>query len=427
MFARNRFLFLLPVLLICFAPRVEAVSHIWSHGFGAAEHESGKCVAIDSLGNSVVTGHFRGPVDFGGGPITSAGFDDIFVAKFDPLGNHVWSHGYGGLGSYDRGNGVAVDLLGNVLVTGQFRNTVDFGGGPLTSAGGDDIFVAKFDPNGNHLWSKRFGNGQDQEGLSIGVDDSGNVLVAGYFFGTVDFGGLGFWSAGLDDIFVVKFDPDGNHIWSKSFGSAGSQSMDNIAIDGSGNLLTTGSFHVDVNFGGGVLNSAGDLDIFVAKFDASCNHIWSRSFGSEYEDEGKGVAVDDSGNVLLTGNFHDAVDFGGGPLTSGGGNDIFMAKYDPSGVHLWSQRFGDSYNQGGGEHRRRRFGEDRHHGRNVGLRGLRRWDAHECGRQRHLHGAVRSKRCPSVERCLRRFRPSGPLVRCRQRLFQYSCHGMVLG
>ena len=344
---RNHFLVPLVFLLFCSTHQANAAVHHWSHGFGGAGHESSKSVAVDDLGNSVITGYIDGPVDLGGGPLASGDYDDIFVAKFDPDGNHLWSQGFPGAGSYDQGHGVAVDGSGNVFITGEFRNTIDLGGGPLTSAGDDDIFVAKFDPDGNHLWSQRFGGPYAQQGLSVAVDGPGNVFVAGDFYGSVDFGGGPLTSAHFDDIFVVKFDPNGNHLWSQSFGDVGPQNPDDIAVDSSGNLLISGSFAIEVDFGGGSLMSAGDVDVFVAKFDPDGNHLWSQGFGWENEDEGRGVACDGSGNVLVTGNFHDTVDFGGGPLTSAGGNDIFVAKFDPNGVHLWSQRFGDSFNQGG--------------------------------------------------------------------------------
>ena len=119
--------------------------------------------------------------------------------------SHLWSKRFGST-SFDQGYGVAVDDSGNVVVTGSFNGTVNFGGGGLNSAGSFDIFVAKFSgADGSHLWSKRFGSTYEDEGLGVAVDGSGNVVVTGYFWGTVDFGGGELTSAGSsDDIFVVK-------------------------------------------------------------------------------------------------------------------------------------------------------------------------------------------------------------------------------
>ena len=119
-------------------------------------------------------------------------------------GKHLWSKGFGD-GSHQAAEAVAVDASGNVIVTGNFEGTVDFGGGALTSTGSRDIFVAKFGSDGAHLWSKSFGAGDDQITQAVTVDASGNVIVTGWFYGTVDFGGGALTSAGSFDIFVAKF------------------------------------------------------------------------------------------------------------------------------------------------------------------------------------------------------------------------------
>ena len=325
-------------------------NHLWSQRFGDASSESGWSVAADGSENVIVTGNFYGTVDFGGGLLTSAGDRDIFVAKFDPCGDHLWSQRFGDA-SDQWGASIAVDSAGNVLAAGYFEGTVDFGGGPLTSAGDiydKDIFVAKFDPDGNHLWSQRFGDERSQWGNSVAVDGPGNVILTGTFYGTVDFGGVPLVNPSpgdIWDIFVVKFDRDGNHLWSQRFGDSNPnwEGCWSVAVDGSRNVILTGYIEGTVDFGGEPLTSAGFDDIFVVKLDSSGNHVWSKRFGDWNEFQiGESVAVDDSGNVVVTGNFQSTVDFGGGTLTSAGEVDIFVVKFDPGGNHIWSQCFGDA-------------------------------------------------------------------------------------
>jgi hypothetical protein len=282
-----------------------------------------------------------GAVDFGGGVLTSAGNTDIYVAKFDASGNHLWSQRFGDE-SDETCTNVAVDGAGNVLLTGYIDGIVDFGGGALTCEGSGDVFVAKFDPSGSHLWSQRFGDTNQQVGLGVAVDGSGDVLVTGDFVGTVDFGGGMLMSDGSPDIFVAKFDASGNHLWSRRFGDTDVQEGMSVAVDGAGNVCVTGYFYGAVDFGGGVLTSAGSSDIYVAKFDASGNHLWSQGFGDSDVQVGLGVVTDGAGSVCVTGYFDGAVDFGGGALTSEGRGDVFVAELDPSGSHLWSRRFGDA-------------------------------------------------------------------------------------
>jgi hypothetical protein len=311
--------------------------HQWSQRFGDASEQSGRGIAADPYGNVILSGSFQGTVDLGGGALTSAGGIDIYVAKFDPGGNHLWSQRFGDATYNQRGRSVAIDASGNVIVAGPMAGTVDFGGGPLTALGWD-TFVAKFDPSGNHVWSQRFG---PADCWGVAVDPGGNVIIVGNFPTTVDFGGGPLTSAGGEDIYVAKFDPSGHHLWSKSFGDADGELGRGVATDPSGNVVVTGWFLSTVNFGGGALTSAGGEDICVAKFDANGDHVWSRRYGDADNQRGYGVATDVAGNVIVANRFCGTVEFGGGPLTSAGGMDIYVAKFDPTGDHLWSQRFGD--------------------------------------------------------------------------------------
>jgi hypothetical protein len=321
-------------------------NHIWSKSFGDPSDQVGASVAVDSGGNVVLTGYFAGTVDFGGGPLVSAGGQDIFVVKLDAGGGHVWSKRFGDA-SNQYGTHVAMSGTGDVLLVGSMGGAADFGGGPLASAGGQDIFVAKLDANGDHVWSERFGDSSDQYSTSVAVDGGGSLVLTGYFAGAVSFGGGPLASAGGQDIFVAKLDANGGHVWSKRFGDASDQYGASIAVDSGGNVFLTGDFPGTVDFGGGPLVSAGGQDIFVAKLDANGDHVWSKRFGDISNQGGASVAVDNGGNVVLTGYVQGPADFGGGPLPSAGGDDLFVAKFDANGAHVWSKRFGDASDQEG--------------------------------------------------------------------------------
>ena len=308
-------------------------NHLWSGAFGDTSHDFGKAVAVDGAGDVLLTGQFTDTVDFGGEPLISAPneFGDKnregFAVKLNADGNHVWSLNLGGPGStFVESFGVAVDGAGNVVFTGSLHGTKDFGGGPLTGSGGGDIFAVKLDSNANHLWSRVFGDTGVDAGRGVAVDSAGNVVLTGAFHGTVDFGGGPLTSVGGSDIFVVKLDADGNHLWSGAFGDTGFDRGFGVAVDGAGNVVLTGTFRDTVDFGGGPLAGAGFQDIFAVELDPDGNHLWSRAFGGISQEQGNGVAADSDGNVVLTGAFHGTVDFGGGPLTSAGSDDIFVVK-----------------------------------------------------------------------------------------------------
>jgi hypothetical protein len=332
-------------VLGCFALAAAApesaatLDHAWSRHFGSTDVDRGIAVAVDGLGNVFVTGAFTGTVDFGGGDLVSAGLADIFVAKYNAAGVHEWSKSFGGT-SNDFSGSIAVDNAGNVLLTGYFNGTVDFGGGDLVSAGGLDVFVVKYSSAGVHQWSKRFGSIGDDYGFGVAVDGSGAVAVTGYFSGTVDFGGGDLVAAGGIDISVAKYNSAGVHQWSHGFGDGSSDSGRAIAVDGAGNVVVTGQFAGTVNFGGGNLVAAGDIDVFVAKYNSAGTHQWSERFGGTTADLALSLATDALADVLVAGFFQGTADFGGGELMSAGSSDIFVAKYNSAGGHQWSQRFG---------------------------------------------------------------------------------------
>jgi hypothetical protein len=319
---------------------------LWSRALGGNASDAAIGVAMDSGGNVVVTGYQgSSQVDYGGGNLGTRGSNDIFLVKYEsPTGGHVWSKTVGGTGP-DFGGSVAVDTLGNLFVTGYFSPSsggVDFGGGGLVSAGLQDVFLVKYNSSGGtHVWSKRFGGAGTDIGTAVSTDSSGNVVVAGTFDGTINLGGNTFTTAGGRDLFVAKFSPTGQHLWSRQFGGTSGEDVRGVAVDGAGDVFLTGQFLGAISFGGPNLTSAGNEDIFLAKLSgASGNHVWSKRLGSTAPDAGYGVAVDGGGNVAITGFFAGSVDFGGGIIVAQV-YDIFVAKYDSAGNHVSARRFGD--------------------------------------------------------------------------------------
>jgi RNA polymerase sigma factor (sigma-70 family) len=323
---------------------------LWGKAFAGPGIQKGLGVTVDADGNHLITGEMEWSVDLGGGPLASAGMQDVFVSKYDPSGAHLWSNRYGDA-RRQQGVSIAVDGARNILVAGVFEGTVDFGGGPLAATqdnlGYADIFIAKWDPSGGHLWSKRFGESKSQTARRIVTDSMGNVLVTGNFANQVDFGGGLLASAGQDDVFLVKLSPAGDHLWSRRFGGSGDDAGTGLSVDAADNVILTGRFAGTIDFGGGLLPSSGSNDIFVAKLNASGSHVWSKGIGGTGDDSGLGVTLDAIGNALVTGYFSGPVDFGGGPLANAGTQDGFVTKFDAAGAPLWTKPFGGSgYDRG---------------------------------------------------------------------------------
>jgi hypothetical protein len=317
---------------------------IWAERFGDAGYQFTESVAIDSAGNVVVVGSFAGSVDFGGGALESEGGNDAFVAKLGPKGEHLWSKRFGNWNE-QVGLSVAVDPDGNILMTGMFDGSIDFGGDTLTSAGTKDVFLAKLNRDGGHIWSKKFGDGANQIGQSVAVDSHGNVALCGSFEGTLNFGSGEIISGGSTDIFLATFDATGKRRWDKRFGDSTGQECKSVAMDADGNLAITGTFNGWVNFGKGQLTSAGSVDVFLAKFGSDGGILWNHGFGTTSEQGGQSVAISPDGGVVLGGYFAGSINLGGGAFTDPGNTNIFLAKFDSMGTHVWSRSYGDAESQ----------------------------------------------------------------------------------
>jgi hypothetical protein len=323
----------------------------WAKRFGRTNDGAPMSAATDAAGAALVMGRYYGPVDFGGGPIdTPAENYQLFVAKYDAAGAHAWSRGFGDFTAEIAG-GVAADAHGDVLVAGGCSGTIDFGGGPLSSAGANDVVVAKLDAKGRHVWSKRFGDANDQSALAVAVDGEGSVVLVAEGIGAVDFGGGASGDASTRGLWVAKLDAGGRHLWSKRF-SAGTYQLSGAAtFDPAGDVVLTGSFGGSVDFGGAPLTTRNDADVFVVKLDGATGaHRWSEQFGGEgYLDAGTGVATNAAGDIFVTGTISGlSVDLGGGPLTGGADDpDVLVLALDAGGRHRWSRRYGDTSQDGG--------------------------------------------------------------------------------
>jgi hypothetical protein len=202
-------------------------------------------------------------------------------------------------------------------------------------------------------WAVGMGDANYQYGYALANDNSNNVYVAGYYQGTVDFdpgtGVSNLTSAGGYDVFIVKLDPSGNFVWAKSVGGTSGDRGFGIASDNSGNVYITGRFGGTVDFdpNAGTFNlTATGTDAFVLKLNTNGDLVWAAQLSGGGNEYGRGIAVDGSANVYVTGQFDNTVDFDPGAgtfnLTSAGNDDIFINKLDASGNFVWAKRMGST-------------------------------------------------------------------------------------
>jgi hypothetical protein len=387
---------LLAAALLMAAP-ADAQDHLWSQLIGGSGDSVGSAVATDAAGNVVLAGHFNGELVIGGDTfLASTSTTDTFVGKLSSAGVPLWTTQLGGIGNNPTkgvavdadGNvavvsespfdialtfldgsdgsvlwsraftdaevavGVGFDSNGNIVLVGDFRDTVDFGGGGLTSVGSYDVVVASYNASdGSHRWSRHFGGSGAElaDAMAIGPDDT--IVIAGNFSTATDFGSGPHSPVGGSDVFVAAYDAiDGAPLWSRTAGGTGFDAAQGVGVDPLGNVFLTGYFGLfgsAINFGGGPLPAAGGADVFLAKYSSAGTVLWASGYGGSGDDYATDVAVDSAGRPIVTGYFQLTANLGGGPLTSAGQSDIFLAGYASNGHYLWSQRYGNLVNEKG--------------------------------------------------------------------------------
>lgn len=253
----------------------------------------------------------------------------------------VWSKSYGDAED-QTASALAVNEAGEIALLGTARGTIDFGNIPWPGSTTDtDVVVAKITSTGQSLWSRRYGDSCDQRGGAVAHTPSGGVVFAGDFCGKMDFGSTVVATTGAEvDLFVALIDTLGEDVYSRSFGGKGAQIARAAAVDAKGNAIIVGSFDQAFDDGTGEVASAGMDDAFVLELDPAGKLLWSRRFGGPEADIPRAVAVDATGNILVGGSFGGSVDFGGGPVTAAAGHSsAFLTRLDASGKHLWTQTF----------------------------------------------------------------------------------------
>lgn len=343
---------------------------IWAKRIGSIGEDNASSIAIDNLGNAYITGFFSDKADFdpnnGVFELTSFGLTDIFILKFDALGNFIWAKQFGGTQN-DEASSLIIDKNRNIYSTGFFSGQADFNPDTssisnLTSAGREDIFVLKLDSSGNLVWVKGMGGTYIDKGLSIALDLSGNVYSTGAYTSKADFDpGIGIYQLNCPGnyyIFISKLDRLGNFVWAKTttelYPNASLTIGNSIILDKFNNIYTTGMCYGVTDFDPGADSFLIDAyyNAFLYKLDSLGNFLWVKTFGGKEIDKGLSIALDSEGGIYMTGYFEDSCDFDPSNkvkrVKSNGYSDIYISKFDSDGSFLWVHSIGgpnDDYGQ----------------------------------------------------------------------------------
>lgn len=266
-------------------------------------------LAVDAAGN----------VFLGGTTVSSDNTSNALVNKYNPAGRLLWTRRLE-TPAYDGCCSLATDSAGNVYMVGLT-------GGNLFSEtlGGSDAFIAKYDAAGNFIWGRQYGGDQYEVGSSVAADEQSNIFLAGTAT-TIE------GQTEQRDVFLVKYDSNGQLIWSRQKDIHKYDVCGSVAVDAAGNAYLAG----------GTRNI--DYDAFLSKYDAAGNNLWTELLSSNGHESARALAVDADGNSYMTGYTRGVL----GAMNAGEA-DLFLHKRDTDGNLLWTRQLGttaDDYGQG---------------------------------------------------------------------------------
>lgn len=341
MFKKNNYLIILLLVTGCFSKFTAQNSYFeWTNQIGGKSNERGTAIELDSFGNIYCTGTISDTTHFADSVFVTD-FDNIFISKFFANGDLDWVRSCGGSLS-DRGQDLKVDKNNNILVTGYFESTAIFGDTSVTSLGYEDIFIVKYNSQGDLLWLVHAGGVGRSEGLCIANDANNNIYVSGYFEETLSIGTFTLSAGNFSTIFLAKISENGNVLWAKQavMQDFGESFTNDLICDSNGNIMVTGYFNdtfilPDTTF----YSFDGSDDIFLIKYNTNGDVVWNLQVGGNYDDYGTGITVDELDNLYLIGQFRDTVTFGNYILNSQDNNtDIFYSKLNSQGDFQWVEQ-----------------------------------------------------------------------------------------
>lgn len=313
---------------------------VWARSAGGAFDDQATAVFVDASANIHLTGNFySSTIVFGTDTLANAGnVGDILVVKYDANGNFLRARRDGGPG-LEIPYAIVVDDAGNSYVAGRFSsNSITFGSTTLLQAGSMDVFVVKYDALGEVVWAQGAGGGSNDEAYALSVDSDGDLIVGGYYTQEADFGPFTLANPGLGNVFLARCDgATGTFEWARGFGSDGDERALSIALDPADNIYAVGYFQSDsLMFGATTLHASSTDNGFIARFDEDGDPAWAQGLNGRSKVQGVVVRYN---AAFACGTFrNDNLNYGSSELTLQGGSDLFLVKTDLDGAPQWAAK-----------------------------------------------------------------------------------------
>lgn len=315
----------------------------WADNGGNGSFSEGN-VNISSTGDGYIymSGDFEGNAKFGPVTFNSNGGKDVFFAKMSEAGEMLWVKTFGGTED-EFVTGIETDDESNIIISGAFYGTTNIGTETFVSAGSQDLFIAKFNSDGDFIWANNLSSGMTAYLKAMDVDSNGNIFITGKFYDALMAGTSAIYSRGGSDFYIAMYDPDGNLQWLEQGGSTGTDDAISIASGNGGDLYVTGSFYEQTQLGDSLFFTSHPTGVFLAKYNTNSGFEWAGIIdGTNLSAESR-VTVSADNGIYMAGNFSEEVTFGSQTFVAGEFNlDIYITRYTTDGNLEWARHGGSN-------------------------------------------------------------------------------------
>lgn len=319
----------------------QALSTEWIESIPGDAFEQNSSIAQAPCGDIYTVGFFLGSTF---GPFNNVGLEDGFIAKYTEQGQLIWVKQLAGSNS-DRLNGITIGSDNEIYLVGEFRGKFRYNNDSLVSFDRIDALVAKIDSSGNFQWAISGSGWGDESAYDISLSKNGNLIVTGYYENNLDFGPFNTVSNALRDVFVLSIDQQGNPLWLEALSGSGVDYGRSVATDTSNNIYVTGVFRDFLYPNGTTLAGFGSYDIFLAKYDPTGQLLWTKVMGGPSADEGYYVDIDSKQDVVIVGWYDRSMQIDTLILNGSKEEDGFAAKFAPNGDLIWAIPLAGSFDE----------------------------------------------------------------------------------